>query len=110
MGAKSDVSFYSPADPQYNFLCSVVQESSPAIMEKLDLIGEPVPLLWTADFIPKDAEDGTLRKTEYVVGDCGDVQALADVPDEDYAEASSNTDLIGSRALEMLEARSGLHV
>merc|ERR1712060_572233 len=87
-------------------------------MKSLDLEGEPLPLLWTADFIPKDAEDGTPGKTEYVVGEfncscvgvskfqavCGGTKTLADVPDEDYFEASKLTDLMGQKAIEMCTA------
>merc|ERR1712176_1454231 len=86
----------------------------------LDLKGEPLPVLWTADFIPKDAEDGTPGKTEYVVGEfncscvgvskfqavCGGDKTLADVPDEDYYDAVKLTDLIGEKAMEMLENKN----
>ena len=71
----------------------------------------------TGDFIPKDAEDGTPGKTEYVVGEfncscvgiskfqavCGGEKTLADVPDEDFFEASELTDLMGTQAIKMLD-------
>lgn len=85
----------------------------------MDLEGQTLPLLWTADYIPKDPEyprtDGV--DTEYVVGEfncscvgiskfqavCGGEKTLADVPDEDYYEACKLTDLMGVKAIEMLE-------
>merc|ERR1711953_892371 len=67
---------------------------------------------------PKDAEDGTPGKTEFVVGEfncscvgvskfqavCGGTKTLADVPDEDYFEACKLTDLMGMKAIEMCTA------
>merc|ERR1712182_107100 len=93
-------------------------------MDVLDLTGEPLPILWTADFIPKDAEDGTPGKTEYVVGEfncscvgiskfqavCGGTKTLADVPDEDYFDASKLTDLMGKKAIEMLDKKNSSSV
>merc|ERR1711920_617855 len=66
---------------------------------------------------PKDAEDGTPGKTEYVVGEfncscvgiskfqavCGGDKSLADVPDEDYFDAVELTNLMGIKAIEMLD-------
>ena len=76
----------------------------------------------TADFIPKDAEDGTPGKTEYVVGEfncscvgvskfqavCGGEKTLADVPDEDYHEACKLTDLMGVKAIQMIKKAKGM--
>jgi len=90
----------------------------PDMMKVLDLEGQPLPLLWTADYIPKDPEhertDGV--DTEYVVGEfncscvgiskfqavCGGEKTMADVPDEDYFEACELTDLMGVKAIQML--------
>jgi len=92
-------------------------------MVVLDLEGQPLPLLWTADYIPKDPEkartDGV--DTEYVVGEfncscvgiskfqavCGGEKTLADVPDEDYFEACKLTDLMGVKAIQMIKAAKG---
>ncbi len=86
--------------------------------------GQPLPLLWTADYIPKDPEkkrtDGV--DTEYVVGEfncscvgiskfqavCGGEKTLADVPDEDYYDACELTDLMGVKAIEMIKTHKGI--
>merc|ERR1712019_204979 len=117
VGGNSAYTYYEPTDPKYAFLYDIVKRSIPKLMEVLDLVGEPLPVLWTADFIPKDAEDGSPGKTEYVVGEfncscvgvskfqavCGGDKSLADVPDEDYYDAVKLTDLIGVKAIEMLD-------
>jgi hypothetical protein len=92
----------------------------------MDLAGEPLPLLWTADYIPKNPDDWAKgpydrscpdEQTEYTVGEfncscvgismfqavCGGEKTLADVPDADYFEACELTDLMGVKAIEMLE-------
>merc|ERR1712107_421434 len=111
VGGNSAYTYYLPEDPKYKFLYDIVTASIPKLMKVLDLKGEPLPVLWTADFIPKDAEDGTPGKTEYVVGEfncscvgvskfqavCGGTKTLADVPDEDYFDALSSQTLSGSR-------------
>merc|ERR1712151_1052273 len=91
------------------------------------LEGEPLPLLWTADYIPKNpegwgkAENASDAETKYVVGEfncscvgiskfqavCGGEQTLADVPDEDYFDACKLTNLMGKKAIEMLTALKG---
>ena len=76
----------------------------------MGLGGEPLPLLWTCDYIPKNPDDwakGPYDRscpddiTEYTVGEfncscvgiskfqavCGGEKTLADVPDEDYFDA-----------------------
>jgi len=128
VGGNSDYTYYEPTDPKYKFLYDIVTASIPKLMKLLELKGEPLPVLWTADFIPKDAEDGTPGKTEYVVGEfncscvgvskfqavCGGTKTLADVPDEDYFDAVKLTDLIGFKAMEQVEAKNkgsmGLYV
>mmetsp|Transcript_31252 Transcript_31252/g.65506 ORF Transcript_31252/g.65506 Transcript_31252/m.65506 type:complete len:462 (-) Transcript_31252:373-1758(-) len=119
VGGNSVYTYFKPGAPEYAELeQKFVKEDIPKIMNALGLSGEPLPLLWTGDFIPKDAEDGTPGKTEYVVGEfncscvgiskfqavCGGDKTLADVPDEDYYEACELTDLMGTQALKMLVA------
>ena len=87
----------------------------PQLMEALHIADQPLPLLWTGDFIPVDgAEPGS---TEYVVGEfncscvgiskfgaaCGPEKCLADVSDEDFAEGMRLTNLMGVNAVEMLD-------
>merc|ERR1711990_1148318 len=99
----------------------------PTLLPCMGLEGEPLPLLWTADYIPKNPEGWDKKEnaddatTQYVVGEfncscvgiskfqavCGGEQTLADVPDEDYYDACELTDLMGVKAVEMLDkARS----
>merc|ERR1712176_1438261 len=120
VGGNSAYTYYEPTDAKYAFLYDIVKRSIPKLMDVLDLVGEPLPVLWTADFIPKDAEDGTPGKTEYVVGEfncscvgvskfqavCGGDKTLADVPDEDYYDAVKLTNLIGVKAIEMLDKKN----
>ena len=112
-----------PEDPKYADLLGKLMKDIPQMMKVLDLEGQPLPLLWTADYIPKDPEherfDGV--DTEYVVGEfncscvgiskfqavCGGDKTLADVPDEDYFEACELTDLMGKKAIEMIKAAKG---
>ena len=86
----------------------------------MGLEGEPLPLLWTADYIPKNpegwdkAENACDSETQYVIGDfncsCVGISkfqavcpgSIADVADEDYFKGCELTDLMGKKALEML--------
>merc|ERR1719389_950231 len=116
VGGNSAYTYYTPEDPTYAGLLSNLKSDIPHMMKALDLEGEPLPLLWTADYIPKDAEDGTPGVTEYVVGEfncscvgvskfqavCGGSKTLADISDEDYYEASKLTDMMGVKAVEIL--------
>lgn len=120
MGGIAKYAFYQPGAPEFadlekKFLGEDVGKLKPA----LGIEGQPLPLLWTADFIPKDAEDGTPGKTEYVVGEfncscvgisqfmaaCGPDKSLADVSDENFALASRLTDLMGRKAIEILNEK-----
>ncbi|KAL3903396.1 MAG: hypothetical protein SGPRY_011692, partial [Prymnesium sp.] len=124
VGGNSLYTYYRPGAPEYAELeQKFIKEDIPKIMDALSLSGEPLPLLWTGDFIPKDAEDGTPGKTEYVVGEfncscvgiskfqavCGGEKTLADVPDDDYFEACELTDLMGTQALKMLAEHKKKH-
>ncbi|KAJ8613946.1 hypothetical protein CTAYLR_008785 [Chrysophaeum taylorii] len=116
VGGNSSYTYYKPGCTEYRQLENSLKKDIPMLLEAMDLVGEPLPLLWTADFIPKDAEDGTPGVTEYVVGEfncscvgvskfqavCGGTKTLADVPDADYFEACELTDLMGRKAIEML--------
>jgi len=104
-------------------MSSKLGEGRPAHLPAVELGGEPLPLLWTCDYIPKNpegwdkAEKASDAETEYVVGEfncscvgismfqavCGGEKTLADVPDADYFEACKLTDLMGIKAIEMLK-------
>ena len=119
VGGNSTYTFYAPDDPKYSDLMhKLLNDIDNGLMDVLGLGGEPLPLLWTCDYIPKDAEDGTPGKTEYVVGEfncscvgvskfqavCGGDLTLADVSDEDYFDACQLTDLMGKQAMKMIKA------
>merc|ERR1719162_1518760 len=71
VGGNSEYTYYKPEDPKYADLLGKLYKDIPELMRVLDLEGQPLPLLWTADYIPKDPEkkrtDGIT--TEYVVGE-----------------------------------------
>ena len=116
---------YCPTDAKYASMVQNLYSDIPTLMPCMDLGGEPLPLLWTADYIPKNPDDWAKgpydrscpdEKTEYVVGEfncscvgiskfqavCGGEKTLADIPDEDYYDACLLTELMGIKAIEML--------
>jgi hypothetical protein len=123
VGGMSAYTYYTPEDPKYSDLLAKLMADIPHMMTVLDLEGQPLPLIWTADYIPKDPEkqrfDGV--DTEYVVGEfncscvgiskfqavCGGEKTLADVPDEDYYAACELTDLMGVKAIQMIKKAKG---
>jgi len=125
VGGNSEYTYFKPDDPKYKGLVDKLYADIPTLLPAMDLGGEPLPLLWTADYIPKNPDDWAAgpydrscpdEKTEYTVGEfncscvgiskfqavCGGEQTLADVPDEDYFDACELTDLMGVKAIEML--------
>merc|ERR1712087_151311 len=134
VGGNSAYTYYRPDDPKYREMVQTLYKDIPTLLPCMGLEGEPLPLLWTADYIPKNpegwskAENASDAETKYVVGEfncscvgvskfqavCGGDKTLADVPDEDYFDAVKLTDLIGSKAIEMLDIKSsssmGLYV
>jgi len=128
VGGNSAYTYYTPEDPMYSKMVQKLYADIPKLMSVLDLEGQPLPLLWTADYIPKNPEGWTKKEnagaleTEYVVGEfncscvgiskfqavCGGEKTLADVPDEDYYDACQLTDLMGVKAIEMIKAHKGM--
>ena len=126
VGGNSAYTYYTPEDPKYYKMVQKLYADIPSLMKVLDLEGQPLPLLWTADYIPKNPEgwtkstNATDLETEYVVGEfncscvgiskfqavCGGEQTLADVSDADYFDACELTDLMGVKAIEMLDAKT----
>merc|ERR1719460_1774405 len=125
VGGNSEYTYYTPEDDKYKGLIQKLYEDIPTLLPSLQLDGEPLPLLWTCDYIPKNPDDWAAGpydrncpddKTEYTVGEfncscvgismfqavCGGEKTLADVSDEDYFEACKLTDLMGVKAIEML--------
>merc|ERR1711918_41619 len=127
VGGNSAYTNYTPEDKLYYDMIQKLYADIPDLMKVLDLEGQPLPLLWTADYIPKNPEGWDKKEnagdlvTEYVVGEfncscvgiskfqavCGGEQTLADVPDEDYFDACELTDLMGIKAIEMLAKAAG---
>jgi len=125
VGGNSEYTYYKPDDPKYAGLVKKLYADIPDLLPSLGLSGEPLPLLWTCDYIPKNPdtwEKGpydrscTDAETEYTVGEfncscvgiskfqavCGGELSLKDVPDDDYFDACELTDLMGVKAIEML--------
>jgi len=122
VGGNSDYTYYTPEDAKYKAMIQNLYADIPTLLPCMGLEGEPLPLLWTCDYIPKNpegwskADNATDAETEYVVGEfncscvgismfqavCGGEKTLADVPDADYHEACKLTDLMGVKAIEML--------
>jgi hypothetical protein len=124
VGGNSAYTYYTPEDAKYKNMIATLYKDIPTLLPAMGLDGEPLPLLWTCDYIPKNpegwdkAENADDATTEYVVGEfncscvgismfqavCGGEKTLADVPDEDYFEACKLTNLMGVKAIEMLNA------
>jgi len=124
VGGNSAYTYYKPTDAKYKKMIETLYKDIPTLLPQMDLAGEPLPLLWTCDYIPKNPEGWDKKEnagdedTEYVVGEfncscvgiskfqavCGGEKTLADVSDEDYFDACELTDLMGVKALEMIES------
>merc|ERR1719375_1728104 len=125
VGGNSEYTYYTPEDAKYKGLVQKLYDDIPQLLPSLGLNGEPLPLLWTCDYIPKNPDDWEKGpydrscpddKTEYTVGEfncscvgiskfqavCGGEKTLADVPDDDYFDACELTNLMGIKAIEML--------
>ena len=117
VGGKSFYTYYEPggcveyADLENRFM----NEDVPKIVLALARQNDPLPVVWTGDFVPKDAEGGGLGVTEYVFVElnCSCVgismfqavlceKKLADVPGADYFEACKLADLVGAKAPNIL--------
>jgi hypothetical protein len=107
--------FFKPDAPEYADLKSkFIDHDIPLLMDALELGDQPLPLIWTGDFIPADGPDGS---TVYIVGEfncscvgcsnfgagCGPDKDLSDVSDENYLEGMRLTTLIGQKAIEAIE-------
>jgi hypothetical protein len=115
--AQTAQTYFRPGCKEYAELeARFVGQDLPQLKKALAIEHEPLPLLWTADFIPKDgAFPGA---TEYVISEfncsCVNIvklqavsgtgtKTLADVPDADYYDACQLTDLMGCKAVQMLD-------
>ena len=117
VGTLNESTFYEPECDAFAALREkFLGEDLPELLKVLGLDGEPLPLIWTADFIPCDdprAEDNT----RWVVGEfncscvgvsrflnaCGEARCIENVSDEDYAEGMRLCDKIGEMAVKKLD-------
>merc|ERR1719313_1548964 len=85
-------------------------------MSAMGLKGEPLPVLWTADFIPVDGHISPMVVGEFncsCVGisafgaACGPEKDLQDVSFSNFIYGSKLTDLIGKKAIETLDELNG---
>jgi len=110
--------FFPPDAPEYADLkLKFVDHDIPKLMDAMGLGDQPLPILWTGDFIPAD-DDADKSKTVYIVGEfncscvgisnfgagCGPDKDLNDVTEENYQEGMKLTTLIGKKAVEQLDA------
>ena len=119
-----DYTIYFPGDPKYPKLIRKLSEDMPKLLPALGMQGEPLPLLWTCTCIAMNPDGWTADTpsppdlTEYTVSqfNCscvgismfqavsGGGKTLADVSDDDYYLAKELTNLMGVKAIEMLQA------
>ena len=116
VGGNNVPTFYRPDAPEFAGLREkFIKEDVPHLLEVMDLQDQPLPLLWTADFIPMDSDD-VPGETVYKVGEfncsCVGVSkfmasakggTIEDVSDDDYAEAMSLCDLIGKQVVKAMD-------
>ena len=116
VGGNNDPTFFPPDAPEFAELKrKFIERDVPELLEVMGIKDQPLPLIWTADFIPCDGDqEGT---TKFVVGEfnctcvgisnlfgaCGAEKDMSDVSDEDYARAMELCDLIGRKAVETLD-------
>eukprot|EP00614_Pseudopedinella_elastica_P018775 CAMPEP_0172651332 /NCGR_PEP_ID=MMETSP1068-20121228/242749_1 /TAXON_ID=35684 /ORGANISM="Pseudopedinella elastica, Strain CCMP716" /LENGTH=549 /DNA_ID=CAMNT_0013465721 /DNA_START=131 /DNA_END=1780 /DNA_ORIENTATION=+ len=112
VGGVAEYTFYKPDAPEFKELIDQFISDIPNIMDNLGIGGEPLPILWTADFIPVDD-----HSMPYVVGEfncscvgiskfgaaCGPDKDLSNVASADMAEGYRLTNLIGKKVRESLE-------
>jgi hypothetical protein len=118
VGGNSAYTYFGPDAPEYAGLVGNLNKAMGNLKAVLDITDEPLPLLWTADFIPMDG--ATPGSTEFVVGEfncscvgiskfqaqCGG--SIEAVDDEGYFDACKLTDLMGQKAVEMLDEAKGI--
>merc|ERR1719190_262978 len=111
VGGISQYTFYEPDEPLFADLKEALYKDIPKMMEAMGLGGEPLPVLWTADFIPVDGHIAPMGVGEFncsCVGisaflkACGPDKDLTDVSFKDFEYGMKLTKLIGKKAIETL--------
>merc|ERR1711865_39375 len=115
VGGVNIPTFYGPDEPKYADLkAKFVDHDIPLLMEAMKLSDQPLPIIWTGDFIPADGPDGN---DVYIVGEfncscvgisnfgagCGPGKNLKDVTDENHALGTALTTLIGQKCVEAID-------
>jgi len=108
--------FYGPDAPEYADLRKKFEaDVNGPLLKAMNLENEPLPLLWTGDFIPADGP--TPGSTVYIIGEfncscvgisnfgagCGPGKDMSNVTDENYNQAMSLCNLVGKKAVEALD-------
>merc|ERR1712190_364017 len=125
-GTGSIYTYYGPEEPKFkNLTTNFLERDLPKIMPALGLESEPVPLWWTTDFINSSPEGTPEAEEKWIVGEfnCSCVgiskclaawakedtpnATLDDVKEEDLEEAKRYGDLMGVKALGILQAKRG---
>lgn len=125
-GTGSIYTFYGPDAPEFKQLSEdFLKNSIPTLMDSLDLKGEPLPLWWTGDFINADpGKPGTpCTIDKWIVGEfnCSCVgiskclpaycnaekpnASVYDIPVKDFVEATYLGNLMGQKALAILDGQ-----
>merc|ERR1719159_709158 len=116
VGGIADYTFYEPDAPEFADLKAKLYGDIPKMMEAMGLAGEPLPILWTADFIPVDGHVAPMVVGEFncsCVGisafgaACGPEKDLKDVSFNNFIYGTKLTDLIGKKAIETLDELRG---
>ncbi|CAE8731920.1 unnamed protein product [Polarella glacialis] len=122
-GTGSIYTYYGPDEPKFkNLTDNFLKIDLPKIMPALDLANEPIPLWWTTDFILASPEGTPAEEEKWIVGEfncscvgiskclaayCKDDTPNAkfdDIAPEDKEEAKRYGDLMGVKALGIMEA------
>merc|ERR1711871_305636 len=123
-GTGSIYTFYGPDEPRFAALTNnFMKKDLPKVMPALGLAEEPVPLWWTSDFLLASPEGTPASEEKWIIGEfncscvgiskclpayCKDDTPNAnfnDIPAADLVEATRMGDLMGVKALSILQKR-----
>merc|ERR1711871_305099 len=123
-GTGSIYTFYGPDEPRFaNLTENFMKKDLPKVMPALGLAEEPVPLWWTSDFILASPEGTPASEEKWIIGEfncscvgiskclpayCKDDTPNAnfnDIPAADLVQATRMGDLMGVKALSILQKR-----
>merc|ERR1719291_419153 len=113
IGGSAQCTVYEAGAPEYTKLQSQLENGMDETMKALDLVGEPLPLIWTADVIPVDNHISSHVLAEFncsCVGVGGFLKARrkdswTEVSAEERAQGEAMCKLVGEAALAQLNAK-----